>query len=267
MAIIKIQNHEIYFERKGFGNRKILFVHGNSLSSNLFSEQFKDEQLLSNFELIRFDLPGFGQSQFSSDMSTYSFPGFAKILVEFYKQQKLNDTILVGNSLGGHVILEALSEIPGVKGLFLNGTPPFGLPPAADIFLPHPALPLFFKGELSDEEIDVLAKANLHSGDFVQQVKSELKKSDPQFRNVWMPNVQNYLPKDELEIVKSLEIPIAIIHGESDNLVNLEYIKKVPIKGLWKNEVQIIKEAGHLPFLEQADVYNQYLMSFNEDIN
>jgi pimeloyl-ACP methyl ester carboxylesterase len=164
--------------------------------------------------------------------------------------------------MGGHVLLEALNELKGVKGIFINGSPPFGLPPAPDIFLPHPALPLFFKGQHTEQELDMLSKAMLYNEELFEAVKTELKKSDPVFRDVWMPNIQAHLPKDELEVVKNTTVPMAVVHGENDNLANLDYIKKVPFNKLWDNRVHTIPEAGHLPFFKQAEVYNVLLSDF-----
>jgi len=266
MTYLKINKLNVYYEQKGNGNKTIVFVHGNSLSSNLFNNQFEDENLLNSFKLIRFDLPGFGNSDHAGDHKIYSFPGFAEIFIELYKQLNISNAVLVGNSMGGHVILEALENLPGVKGIFISGTPPFGLPPANDIFLPHPAIPLFFKGKHTDEELDTLCKAMLHDDKYIDIVKTELEKSDSSFRDAWMPNMQTIFPKDEIEVVKNTDIPIAVVHGASDNLANVEYIKTVPINNLWGNEVYMIPDAGHIPFLEQPETYNQYLLDFCEQV-
>jgi pimeloyl-ACP methyl ester carboxylesterase len=57
MAYIQINQLKIYLDRKGSGDKKIIFLHGNSLSSNLFKYQFEDKNLLNSYELIRFDFP------------------------------------------------------------------------------------------------------------------------------------------------------------------------------------------------------------------
>jgi pimeloyl-ACP methyl ester carboxylesterase len=121
---------------------------------------------------------------------------------------------------------------------------------------------LFFKGKHTDGEQDILANAMLKDSKFTDLVKAELKKSDPNFRESWAANTQTIIPKDEIEIVQNTNIPIAVVHGNNDDLVNLEYIKTVPFKNLWNNKIYEIPEAGHLPFLEQADTYNKYLMDF-----
>lgn len=266
MAFININGHKVFFEQKGSGENKLVFVHGNSLSSKLFDEQFNDEKLYDEYELIRFDLPGFGLSGKASDDKIYSFSGFAEILIELYKQLNIQNAILVSNSLGGHVILEALEDLKGIKGIFMNGTPPFGLPPASDMFLPHPAVPLFFKGEHTMEELDALVRAVLHNAGLAEKVKTEILKSDTHFRDVWMSNAQTILPKDELLVVKNAQIPIAVVHGANEKIINGEYIKNIDFFSLWKNEIIEIPEAAHLPFLEQPKIYNKLLLEFCKQV-
>ncbi|OQY02350.1 MAG: hypothetical protein B6I20_06890 [Bacteroidetes bacterium 4572_117] len=266
MSKITINKLKIYYEIKGNGNKTIVFIHGNSLSSNLFNNQFKDNKLLNSYKLIRFDLPGFGKSEFASDTKTYSLPSFAEVFVELYKQLEISNAVLVGNSMGGHIILEALDSLPDVKGVLINGAPPFGLPPADDLFLPNPGVPLFFKGKHTAEELDILAKSMLKDVKFTEQVKDEIKKSDPAFRDAWLPNSQTIIPKDEIEIVRNTNIPMAVVHGNNDELVNFDYLKKLPFKTLWENKIFVIPEAGHLPFLEQPEIYNRYLLDFCEQV-
>lgn len=266
MAFIKIKNIDIYYEKKGMGNKKIVFVHGNSLSSKLFDKQFEDEKLLAEYELIRFDLPGFGKSNHAFDYSVYSLPGFSRVFKEFYQRLVIGNAILVGNSLGGHLILETIDGLNDVKGVVINGTPPFAIPPAENVFLPHPAINLFFQGKHTSQELDVLVGSLLHNNEFASLVKDEIGKSDSSFRNVWMANFQQYLPKDEIEVVKNLAIPIAVLHGGKEKLINLEYLKTVPFKNLWKNKVVLINNAGHLPFLEQPQSYNDCLLGFCKQV-
>jgi pimeloyl-ACP methyl ester carboxylesterase len=262
MSFLNIKSSKIYYHQKGDSNKTIVFLHGNSLSSNLFKFQFEDENLSNKYRLIRFDFPGFGRSEHDAEQKTYSFSGFAEILSELYKQLDITNSVLVGNSMGGHIIFEALEYMKGVKGIFINGAPPISIPPASDIFLPNPAIPIFYKNEKTNEELDVLVKAMVNDPKFEKDVKAELKKVDPNFMKEWVKNMQVKIPKDEVEIVKNTNIPIAVVHGVNDRFLNLEYLKKVPFNNLWRDKICEIQEAGHLPFLEKAKEYNKYLIDF-----
>jgi pimeloyl-ACP methyl ester carboxylesterase len=262
MAFIEIDSMNIYYERKGTGNKQIVFVHGNSLSSKLFDKQFNDDKLLTNYELIRFDLPGFGNSEYATDKYIYSFQGFAKVFKELYEQLNITNAVLVGNSLGGHLILETIENLKNVKGVLISGTPPFAIPPADNIFLPNPNVLLFFQEEHTTKELDALVNSMINDNKFTEQVKTEVLKSDGSFRNVWMTNFQTFLPKDEIEIIKNLSIPVAVLHCKNEKLVNFEYLKTVQFNDLWKNEIRMVDDACHLPFLEQPEIYNSHLLNF-----
>jgi pimeloyl-ACP methyl ester carboxylesterase len=262
MSFINIKSSKIYYDQKGDSNKTIVFVHGNSLSSSLFKYQFEDENLLNKYRLIRFDFPGFGKSEHDLEQKTYSFSGFAEILAELYKKLEITNSVLVGNSMGGHIIFEALEYLKGVKGIFINGAPPFSIPPADDIFLPNPALPFFYKDKKTNEELDILATSMVNNPKFEKAVKAEFKKVDPNFMKPWVANMQVKIPKDEIEIVKSTKIPVAVIHGVKDSFINSEYLKEVPFNKLWRDKICEIQEAGHLPFLEKAIEYNKCLIDF-----
>lgn len=261
MSVFNIKNQDIYVKQKGNSDKTIMFIHGNSLSSSLFRYQFEDENLYKSYRLIRFDLSGFGKSEFANDHETYYFSGFASIITGLIKLLKIKTAVLVGASLGGHLILESLEHLEGVKGIFLNGTPPFAIPPASDIFLPNPAIPLFYKENKTNNEREILAKVMVKAQMHMEDVKAELLKTDPSFIKHWKINLHSKIPSDEIEIVKNTNIPIAVLNGIFDPFVNLKYLQKVPFRNLWRNKIIKIQGVGHLPFLEQPLVYNKPLLT------
>lgn len=262
MSFLNIKSSKIYYDQKGDSNKTIVFLHGNSLSSNLFEYQFQDKDLLNNYRLIRFDFPGFGRSEPAQNQNSYSFSGFAEILLELYKQLEITNSVLVGNSMGGHIIFEALEHLEGVKGILINGAPPFSIPPADDIFLPNPILHLFYKENKTNKELESITKSMVYNSKFEETVQTELKKVDPNFIKPWAANIQTKIPKDEIEVVRNTNVPIAVINGTNDNFINLKYLRKVPFKNLWKNKIHEIQEAGHLPFLEKPKEFNKCLIDF-----
>ncbi len=262
MAYIEIENLKINYERKGTGDTKIIFLHGNSCSLRYFDKQFEDKKLLNSFELIRFDLPGHGLSDKAIDLDTYSLSGLAHIFTELYKKLKLDNAILFGNSLSGNVILEAIEDLQGVKGIVLVGSAPFGLPTTGEVFLPHPVLPLFFKGQLTDDEIKSISDTVFNYSESFDLLNSEIKKADPKFREIFLPNSEKIIPKNQIEVIKNIQIPIAVINGEDDEILNFDYLKAVPFNNLWENKMIFIPDTKHFPFIEKPDVFNQLLFDF-----
>ena len=75
-----------YYENNTAGPSILFFIHGNSGSGKTWSKQVGDD-LLSEYRLIAFDLPGHGRSSHSDHPDDdYSPIGTAKILSEAIKK-------------------------------------------------------------------------------------------------------------------------------------------------------------------------------------
>ncbi len=243
----------------------IVFIHGNSLSAESFRKQF---DLIDEIPLVAIDLPGHGLSpKANNPAEVYSLPGYVTAVKEIIADLKLNDFLLVGHSLGGHIAIEAAEELKGLKGLFIFGTPPLGIPPdMANAFLPNPVMSLLFQKDLNDDEIMSVCSAYIHNtpakSALIKTLSDQLKNTDGEARIQLLQSIGAGKQKNEIEIVKSLKIPIAIIHGEKDAVVNPQYIKSLSIPTLWQNKLHVISDSGHSPQLEQTEKFNALLSDF-----
>ena len=246
--IVDIGDTRIAFHESEGEGQVVLLIHGNSLSAKSFSKQI-DGPLGKKFHLITVDLPGHGDSLPAIDpRNNYSLPGYAEIILALITHLNLSKLVLVGHSLGGHIALEASEMSPEIKGIVIFGTPPLGIPPAInEAFLDMRLMP------------SLLVKEGVEIPQFFID---DFNNTDPNARKFLMRNTAKNIFKDEIDIVSNLKIPLAIIHGAHDKLVNLDYIKKIQMPSLWKNEVQIIKDAGHSPQWETPDEFNSILEEF-----
>lgn len=108
----------------------LLGIHGNSLSRQIFAPLWNDPRF-TDYSLVTYDLPGHGDSERPErPEETYSFSGYARHLASLVQILGLDDFIIMGHSLGGHIALQAAVEfgLPGLGGLFLMGTPPWEAP-------------------------------------------------------------------------------------------------------------------------------------------
>ncbi|KHD90039.1 MAG: hypothetical protein OM95_00525 [Bdellovibrio sp. ArHS] len=84
---------------------------------------------------------------------------------------------------------------------------------------------------------------------------------------------------DEIQVLQNLagspatsadDIKIAVLHGEEDAFVNLDYLKALKTNGLlptlWKNKIHVIKDAGHAPHFERPAKFNHLLDGFVRDL-
>src|SRR6187399_2521353 len=106
------------------GATPILFLHGNSASTQTWEKQF-NSFLDDKYHLIAYDFLGFGASGRSEqpqlDYDINSLTGSVIAVIDHFH---LEDYFIVGHSLGGHVIVQSLDRLPGCKGMISIGAPP-----------------------------------------------------------------------------------------------------------------------------------------------
>lgn len=75
---------------------------------------------------------------------------------------------------------------------------------------------------------------------------------------------------DELDVMQNLTFPIAVLQGEQDAFVNLDYLKALKQNGLmptlWKNKIVKVNNAGHAIQYERPVQFNQLLREFLNDL-
>ncbi|MFW5656467.1 MAG: alpha/beta fold hydrolase [Bacteroidota bacterium] len=251
-----------YFDNEASG-RPLFFIHGNSLNSGLFYRQFEDAAL-GNYRIIAPDLPGHGRSSRSTNPEKgYSVKNYIQLLAEFTNKLQLEDIILFGHSLGGHIAINLSNELAGkISGLAIMGTPPLTVPPKMEeAFLPNPALAYAFKPDLSDEELKQLSSAfiNEEQNNF-ELLKSAIITADPLVRPFIGKSISTEVT-DEVSILQNSDFPLAVFHGRKDKLVNADYISNLGLD-LHSKEVYYIENAGHAAFLENHQEFNRALSEF-----
>lgn len=242
---------------------KILFIPGNSQSTNTFLNQVESSKF-EKHQLSEFDIEAEINNLYNPSPESFFFLLKDK-LVELHKKHKFD--YIIGHSWGGHLLIESISEMEGVKGIMTFGTPFMRIPPRMEeSYLPNPALPLFFTKELKEEQLHQLADACLYNKKWTDYVATGMSKSSGVIRELTPAAIATGSYIDEVEVVSKLNIPLAIVHGEHDSMVNAEYYKSLNIPTLWQHSVQFISEAGHFPQLENAEIFNRILEKFIDDI-
>ncbi|MDX9906827.1 MAG: alpha/beta hydrolase [Bacteroidales bacterium] len=250
-----------YFE-KNSGNTSIVFLHGNSLSSGSFSRQF-DFEGFKGFRLLGIDFPGHGHSEPAINPADhYNLFFFRDLVVETVRKLKIDNFILAGHSLGGHVAMECLPFLQGCKGLMIWAAPPVRLPlDLGAIFLPDPSLDLLFKKELDETEITRLA-ALMADEIYIPEMTGMIRQSDPDFRAFLPVSLTRQMVSDEYGLLAGSGLPVAIMHGENDRIISNSYTDQLSIPALWKKKVILLRNASHTPQLEAAGDFNRHLLDF-----
>ncbi len=78
---------------------------------------------------------------------------FVETVAGFIQALDLQDNVLVGHSMGGHILMEGLPTWKGLRGFVLFGAPPAKQPlNIGEVFQPNEHLGVLFKGKLSESE-------------------------------------------------------------------------------------------------------------------
>ena len=265
---IEAENEKMAIHESEGKGQVVILIHGNSHSSKSFYNQLEGP-LGENFHLIAIDLPGHGESLPSNDpKNTYNLPGYARVIHSILNQLKISNPVLLGHSLGGHIALELSKMVSDIKGIFIFGAPPLGIPPELQqAFITKPGSSWSSKRKLTEEQINLAASLMMkEGGQAPQYVIDDIHNTDPKTRSLMSSSVAGNNFYDEIDIVSSLSIPLAIIHGAHDQSVNLDYINKLQMPTLWQGKIQIIENAGHSPQHETPEQFNKILEQFLLDL-
>ena len=265
---LMIDGQQIAYRQSLGSGPAALLLHGNS-SSSLSYERQLDGQIGLHHRLVAIDLPGFGDSQPVHDPeAVLGLQGSARMVVKAVEALGLEDAVLVGWSLGGHVALEALAGLPHCKGLLIFGTPPLAFPPdMTAAFLPNPAMAAGFNPTPSEEEMRGYVQAFFAPGaaDIPDFFVEDMRRADGRARAAVAGSIRPGGYQDEVEIVRTLRIPLAVVQGQGEQLCSLDYLQRTPMPTLWRGQVQVIAGAGHAPQWEQPEAFNALLAAFLEE--
>ncbi len=177
---------------------------------------------------------------------------FAKYLEEFIKFKELDQVILLGNSLGGHIGLLHTKLYPQkVKALVITGSSGLyensmggGYPRRGDYeVIKKKAQDVFYDPEMATKEIvdEVYATVN---------DRNKLVKTLAIAKSAIRHNMSNDLP--------DMNTPVCIIWGKNDTVtppnVAEEFHELLPDSDLFW-----IDECGHAPMMEHPDKFNLIL--------
>lgn len=268
-------------EKKG---ATILFVHGNSVSSEVFYKQFVAE-LCSTARLIALDLPGHGDSAIPPDRrQAYSYVGYAQAVSELTEKLNLTNIIVVGASLGGHASIELVNpqhkfnQLHRVIGLVLTGAPPINLATDESRKLGfkynNTVLSLIQKDTLTQAEAESLVKSSgLNIDSTTEKIVAHAKNMDGVARRMMQESKEIAAMRkiNQVENIKQTRLPVMFVMGAEDEGINNKYILQQVASNcdyrmsrhLPPHQVLEL-QTGHAPFFEQAELFNRYLMQFVE---
>jgi pimeloyl-ACP methyl ester carboxylesterase len=265
--VVCTSHAEIAYRESSGRGLPVLLIHGNSTCKEVFSDLI-DGPIGETYRMIAIDLPGHGKSGNARDPArTYSLPGYAACAVEVLDTLGISQAAVYGWSLGGHIALEMIPHFPGVLGVMISSAPPVrpGLLGMLVGFRMMSDLRLFSKETLTSQEQERCAKTvfgNRRSGAFAHA----LWRADGRARRLLARSMMAGRAADERWIAEHSPVPIAIVNGADDPLVNMRYVSRLSYRNLWDNHCYLLRGVGHAPFLEAPQAFNPIFERFLADI-
>ena len=252
----------------------LLLLHGNSSSCTIFKNIFASKTLLSTHRLITFDLPGHGASSNSQIPEiTYSMRGYADLAVEILSHLNVENVIVLGWSLGGHIGIEMIPLLQSpesstkMRGLMIVGTPPaLGLAQTDRGFtFTDGHMSLAAKKELTEEEIVQFSRSSAGQR-FEQWMEDDVRRCDGKSRHLMWKKFAEGIGVDQRKVVEGWEGGLlAVVNGGAEPFVNLEYLEEIRWKRLWKGKCLRLEGLGHAPFWEEPELFEGLLREFLQD--
>jgi pimeloyl-ACP methyl ester carboxylesterase len=243
----------------------VLMIHGNSSCKEVFAKQF-DSQIGQSHRLIALDLPGHGASDDAADPArTYCLGGYAEMAVEVVQQIGVETLAVFGWSLGGHVGLEMISRVPGLKALMITGTPPVRMTPEGigAGFLSSPVMALTGKETFAADDALEYARHTLGVDLPVDaHLLRACVRTDGRARKFMFDSLAAGRALDEIDIVANSPIPLAVLNGAAEPFVNVSYLNGLAYRNLWEGVLFVAPGVGHACFWEAPSIFNPVFARF-----
>lgn len=252
-----------YSDTRGAGV-PIVMIHANSVCKESFEPQIT--ALSASHRVVAFDLPGHGASDDAIDARrTYSMQGYADALLEALGKMGIERFTAIGHSLGGHVVLEMISAGAAIDGALIFGTPPVANNPEGlqAGFKPSPEMAYTGNAELLEEQVPMIVElalgSNVRNDDFFI---GAVRRTHGIARQYMIEAAVAGEGSDQKRVAETSPIPLAVMNGQDDPVINLDYIDALDFANVWEGEPIRLSGAGHALHRERPDEFNDNLLRF-----
>ena len=218
----------------------LVMLHGNSLDPTIFNPIIKE--IVEKVKVATFCLPGHGNTP---KLENYKFDELGCSVIERINKIA-GKKIVFAHSLGGHLILQNLEKLSGIKHVICVGTPP--LRSIKDMSTAFTQIgTLMYKEKWEDNELDEIISSLTQNNQ--QLIREVLIKSDPGFRKALndASNFENF--KNEIENLQKTKFKVSLVFSNDDKYIDIEYCQNM--ETLIENEnveCVFLNHGGHLPF-------------------
>ncbi len=275
---------QIHWRSNGHGSPVFVFAHGVGLDHSIWREQTSCLAERGH-RVVVYDAAGHGSSTLGTNHSEMS-SGFGTDVAAVIEQLDLIDVVLVGHSMGGMAVQQAIIDRPDlvrrrVRGVVLLSTAPMGR------FLSAPfggsrfgsrlagleaktATPVakWLAGQLplsvifgSRDAAVMATRIAFGSGASEAKIAStrHLVESTP--RQTFATAVSSILDFDVRSRIGEIDVPILVVGGTYDPITPLHLGFEIS-KPARNARLEIFERGGHMLMYEQTERLNELLVDF-----
>jgi 3-oxoadipate enol-lactonase len=257
---IKVNGVQLSYTQYGSGEQTIIFIHGFPFDKSMWDGQARI--LSKKNKVITFDIRGFGKSESGSEKPSIDL--FAGDLIALIDALALKKVIACGLSMGGYVLLNAVSRAPEKFSKII-------LADTQCIADSEEGKEKRFKtiDKVNAEGLEVFAEGYVQNvfaksshetkKDAVAHAKKMITTTDRQTVTSTLKALAER--KETCNSLKNVKVPALIICGKEDTVTPLSQAELLnnTIRG---STMKIIEKAGHMSNLEQPEAFNAAIEEF-----
>lgn len=245
MEFVNVNGIDLAYERRGSGSPLVL-IHGYPLDHFIWSA-VAVKLVKEGFDLILPDLRGFGKST-ALDVP-YLLDDFADDIAGLLDHLGIQKTAIAGHSMGGYIALAFAKRYPErVGGLGLISSQVLADSPERKEGRYKSAADVQEKG--IQGVVETMTPKMTPNTDLHGLVREIMQRQAPAgFIGALKAMAER---GDASDLMTGLQVPVALIHGDADELIPIDRAREVKKLLPHANLVEI-QGIGHLPMLEAPE--------------
>lgn len=237
----------------------VVFLHGAAMDYRMFDRQV-NALLQAGYRVLLWDLRGHGNSQ-PLGKTPISITDFTEDLCQLLEKLNISEKIcLIGHSLGGLIVQDLVYRYPEKCTSFvIIGATCSSLPIYWWEYIALKSSPMWLNFYPYSDVLKMIATTSLspHTQSYAYTAASKLNKDT--FMEIWQAIANALNPKANYRI----EIPFLLTHGQEDKAGN---VAQSAVQWAKRDQdychYHPIPQAGHNANQDQADYFNQLMLSF-----
>ncbi|MEM1376272.1 MAG: alpha/beta hydrolase [Pseudomonadota bacterium] len=259
--------HAIFRPGVGNGRRKtFVFLHGSGFDASVFMPVMAHKKLLAH-DVYALDLPGHGRSAALPPHQAYSYASMAERVAESLNAGGIENCVLVGWSLGGHIAFELLERTDLVSGAICCGAPAMPNNPLSTLFAFHFTKGMLLASKREFNTADANAFQSLALGKHASDEHAQaLMQSDGRARLDIASNMLRLQNRDQKRLALEAGHRLCFIHADDDPLIRADYIEHFTTNSQFTGTYTPLAAGGHAPFLANPDQFLEASLTFEESL-